>query len=159
MTSGQFLREIRNNKNFSLRQLSIKAGVSHTQIADVEKGVNFGTKEKLDKILSALKATTNEIEKFYKLQNYEKTPSGVIVELKELKKENDNLEQKLQEYENNLIIHHNHNTGNQILGTNMRDVNINVSASKSAPDDLDISELSEDKLQDLKKFIKYLKNS
>lgn len=83
MSSGKFLRSLRENKGFSLRQVSIKSGVSHTQIADIEKGVNYGTKEKLDKILMALGASNKEIEKFYDMQDYEKTPDSIKKKLEE----------------------------------------------------------------------------
>ncbi|MGL5594675.1 MAG: XRE family transcriptional regulator [Cetobacterium sp.] len=83
MSSGKFLRSLRENKGFSLRQVSIKSGVSHTQIADIEKGVNYGTREKLDKILMALGASDKEIEKFYDMQDYEKTPDSIKKKLEE----------------------------------------------------------------------------
>lgn len=83
MSSGKFLRSLRENKGFSLRQVSIKSGVSHTQIADIEKGINYGTREKLDKILMALGASDKEIEKFYDMQDYEKTPDSIKKKLKE----------------------------------------------------------------------------
>lgn len=86
MSSGKFLRSLRENKGFSLRQVSIKSGVSHTQIADIEKGVNYGTKEKLDKILIALGASGKEIEKFYGMQDYEKTPDSIKKKLEEKSK-------------------------------------------------------------------------
>ncbi|MGL4801377.1 XRE family transcriptional regulator [Cetobacterium somerae] len=86
MSSGKFLRSLRENKGFSLRQVSIKSGVSHTQIADIEKGVNYGTKEKLDKILMALGASGKEIEKFYDMQDYEKTPDSIKKKLEEKSK-------------------------------------------------------------------------
>ena len=83
MSSGKFLRSLRENKGFSLRQVSIKSGVSHTQIADIEKGINYGTREKLDKILMALGASDKEIEKFYDMQDYEKTPDSIKKKLEE----------------------------------------------------------------------------
>ncbi|MGL5621194.1 XRE family transcriptional regulator [Cetobacterium sp.] len=86
MSSGKFLRSLRENKGFSLRQVSIKSGVSHTQIADIEKGVNYGTKEKLDKILMALGASGKEIEKFYDMQDYEKTPESIKKKLEQKSK-------------------------------------------------------------------------
>ena len=86
MSSGKFLRSLRENKGFSLRQVSIKSGVSHTQIADIEKGVNYGTKEKLDKILMALGASGKEITKFYDMQDYEKTPDSIKKKLEEKSK-------------------------------------------------------------------------
>jgi len=85
MESGFYLRELRNNKKFSLRSLSIKSGVSHTQIADLEKGINFGTVEKLEKILNALGATEEQKMKFYYLRDYEKTPETIKKELNEYK--------------------------------------------------------------------------
>lgn len=83
MSSGKFLRSLRENKGFSLRQVSIKSGVSHTQIADIEKGVNYGTRDKLDEILMALGASDKEIEKFYDMQDYEKTPDSIKKKLEE----------------------------------------------------------------------------
>ncbi|MFK4784758.1 helix-turn-helix domain-containing protein [Fusobacterium sp. MFO224] len=85
MESGFYLRELRNNKKFSLRSLSIKSGVSHTQISDLEKGINFGTVEKLEKILKALGATEEQKMKFYYLRDYEKTPETIKKELNEYK--------------------------------------------------------------------------
>lgn len=102
MTSGLFLRELRENKGFSLRQISIKSGVSHTQIADIEKRINYGTKDKLDKILIALEATIGEIEYFYNIQDYEKTP--------------ENIKKRLNECENKLNIANNSNNGPIIVG-------------------------------------------
>lgn len=86
MSSGKFLRKLREDKGFSLRQVSIKSGVSHTQIADIEKGVNYGSKEKLDKILKALGVSDEEIKKFYDMQDYEKTPESIKEKLKNIAK-------------------------------------------------------------------------
>ena len=86
MRAGEFLKSLREKKESSLRRVSIRAGVSHTQISDLEKGVNLGTKEKNLKVLKAVDATEEDIEYFFLLQDYEKTPERIITELKKYKK-------------------------------------------------------------------------
>lgn len=158
MTSGDFLKIKRKEKKLTLRQMAYKTNLSHTYISEIEKGKLKGTPETQEKIFLALELNDDERKYFINLFEEEQLPEKIKNEITDLKKEIEELKHHLQECENNLVIHHNHNTGNQILGTNLKDVNIHTSAGITS-EDLDISELSEDKLQDLKKFIKFLKNS
>lgn len=100
MRAGEYLRILREKKDMSLRQVSIKSGVSHTQIADVEKGNNYGTREKLEMILSALRLTEKEKTKFFELQNLEKTPEEIKYRLEKLIKENEELKKNIHIGEN-----------------------------------------------------------
>ena len=147
MTSGSFLRQLRKNKNFSLRQLSIKSGVSHTQIADVEKGINYGTKEKLDKILLGLSLKEEEINQFYEMQDYEKSPESI-------KKKLSTFQIKLDECEYQLNIQNNSNNGHIIVG------NKNTIKNSYAGTELgkELNELSEKEKEKVLKFInEYIK--
>lgn len=148
MTSGLFLRQLRENKNFSLRQVSIKSGVSHTQIADVEKGINYGTKDRLDKILIALDATKDEIEYFYNLQDYEKTPESI--------------KKRLNECKNKLHIANNSNNGPIIVGNqNYTYGNNFINSDNDETDDILIKEiqmLTKNQKEKVLKFInEYIK--
>ncbi|MBR8749423.1 LexA repressor [Fusobacterium sp. DD29] len=87
MKSGEFLKKCRIKLGLSLRALSGASGVSHTQIADLENGVNFGTYEKIDKILDALKLTSEEKELYYRMRDLEKTPVSVKEELEKLQRQ------------------------------------------------------------------------
>lgn len=150
MTSGEFLKQLRNKQKLSLRALSFLSGVSHTQISDLEKNINFGTLEKLEKILSCLKATPKEIERYYYLRDCEKTPKNIMNKLKETKNENETLRAENIKLKHQISISNNSNIGTISVG------NVNIS-SNSTGEVLDLQGLSLEQVKEVKKYIEFLK--
>ena len=142
MTSGKLLKKIRTEQNLSLRALSLLSGVSHMQISDLENGVNFGTVEKIEKILNALKLDNEIKQKYYSLRDFEKTPLSI-------KKEIENLKKEIAKLQNNCVIKNNSNAGDIMVGSTKK---IYTSI------DEDLKGLSEDEIQLVKNYIAFLKS-
>lgn len=145
MTSGELLKKIRKEQNLSLRAVSLLAGVSHTQISDLENNVNFGTVEKIEKILNSLQMTDELKEQYYTLRDLERTPESIKQELIKLKKE-------IEKLRSNTIIQNNHNNGDVVIGKNEKYY------YNSTNDELDLSGLDEKDIEDVKKYIEFLKS-
>lgn len=145
MTSGELLKKIRKEQNLSLRAVSLLAGVSHTQISDLENNVNFGTVEKIEKILNSLQMTDELKEQYYTLRDLERTPESIKQELIKLKKE-------IEKLKSNTIIQNNHNNGDVVIGKNEKYY------YNSTNDELDLSGLDEKDIEDVKKYIEFLKS-
>ncbi|MGL4392877.1 MAG: helix-turn-helix domain-containing protein [Fusobacteriaceae bacterium] len=155
MTSGEFLRNLREDKEFSLRELSDKTGVSHTQIADIERGVNFGKRATLEVILTALNASKNERKVFFELQDLERTPDtikGKIIEL----------ENALSDFQNSdnqgFQIGQINNNGKKVTTHNYND-NTAVSSKRYGEIQKDIEALSNEQFKIIKQTIKAFVNS
>lgn len=156
MRAGEYLRILREKKDMSLRQVSIKSGVSHTQIADVEKGINFGTREKLEMILSALRLTEKEKNKFFELQDFEKTPENIKEKLEKLMKENNELKKNICIGENSSLLRrreidvfgksNNENNGNINLKSVIRKENTSLFLDVEIPEDAFLIEVSGDSM-------------
>lgn len=142
MTSGELLKQIRKEQDLSLRAVSLLTGVSHTQISDLEKGVNFGTIEKIEKILNALKVSEYLKKQYYALRDLERTPENVKLEIENLKKE-------IAKLQNSCVIKNNSNTGDIMVGSTKK---IYTSI------DEDLKGLSEDEIQLVKNYISFLKS-
>lgn len=142
MTSGKLLKKIRTEQNLSLRALSLLSGVSHMQISDLENGVNFGTVEKIEKILNALKLDNEIKQKYYSLRDFEKTPLSI-------KKEIENLKKEIAKLQNNCVIKNNSNAGDIMVGSTKK---IYTSI------DEDLKGLSEDEIQLVRNYIAFLKS-
>lgn len=142
MTSGELLRQIRKEQDLSLRAVSLITGVSHTQISDLEKGVNFGTIEKIEKILNGLKVSEDLKKQYYALRDLERTPENVKLEIENLKKE-------IARLQNNCVIKNNSNAGDIMVGSTKK---IYTSI------DEDLKGLSEDEIQLVKNYIAFLKS-
>ena len=56
---GLRVRELRNEKNFSMRELSRRSGVSATQISEIERNISAPTVPTLLKIISGLDAAAS----------------------------------------------------------------------------------------------------
>lgn len=145
MTSGQLLKRIRKKQNLSLRAVSLLSGVSHTQISDLENNVNFGTIEKIEKILNSLHVSESLREQYYTLRDLERTPESIKHELIKLKKE-------IEQLKSNPIIQNNHNNGDVVIGKNEKHY------YNSTNDELDLSGLDEKDIEDVKKYIEFLKS-
>ena len=145
MTSGQLLKRIRKEQNLSLRAVSLLSGVSHTQISDLENNVNFGTIEKIEKILNSLHVSESLREQYYTLRDLERTPESIKHELIKLKKE-------IEQLKSNPIIQNNHNNGDVVIGKNEKHY------YNSTNDELDLSGLDEKDIEDVKKYIEFLKS-
>ena len=61
-----FIKDVRNSKKITLRQLAIKSGVSKTQINDIEKGNKIPTIFTLEAIATGLGTNINKLYKFYR---------------------------------------------------------------------------------------------
>lgn len=153
MKIGEFLKEKRLQRNLSLRQVAYKTGLSHTYISDIEKGNLLGTNETQEKIMMALNFTEEEKNLFYTLLIEDDSIPNFItekmnkfeVEIEQLKKENEQLK-------NNSIVQNNHNNGDVVIGKNEKHY------YNSTNDELDLSELDEKDIEDVKKYIEFLKN-
>lgn len=140
MTSGELLKRIRKEQNLSLRAVSLLSGVSHTQISDLENNVNFGTIEKIEKILNSLHVSESLREQYYTLRDLERTPESVKEELTKLRKE-------IKDLKNSCIIKNNSNTGDILVG----------SKSICTSIDEELKGLSDDEIQLVKNYIAFLK--
>ncbi len=58
---GQFIREKRDEKDLSLRELARRAGVSAPFLSDIELGRRFPSDEVLEKLGAILGATVDEL--------------------------------------------------------------------------------------------------
>lgn len=142
MTSGELLKQIRKEQDLSLRAVSLLTGVSHTQISDLEKGVNFGTIEKIEKILNGLKVSEDLKKQYYALRDLERTPDNIKLEIENLKKE-------IARLQNNCVIQNNSNAGDIMVGSTKK---IYTSI------DEDLKGLSEDEIQLVRNYIAFLKS-
>lgn len=133
MTIGEFLRKKRKEKGFSLRQLSYKVGVSHTNIADVEKGI-VNKEWTILKIIAGLGLDEKEKQMALKLIEKDDVPENLKDELFDLKKA--------------LVIQNNSNIGDIVVGKNEKNY-INT--------DIDLSGLDELDIQNIKNYIAFLK--
>lgn len=150
MTSGEFLKELRKKQGLSLRALSLLSKVSHTQISDLEKSVNFGTMEKLERILFALQATQEEIEKYYYLRDCDKAPQSIIFEVENLKKELQSLKNENIKLKQQITVQNNNNVGNISVGN----VSISTSGDNS---NISLEGLSLEQIEEVRKYIEFLK--
>lgn len=137
MTIGEFLKEKRKEKGLSLRQLAYKIKLSHTNIADIEKGA-IKKESSILRILSGLNLTPEENEKALKLLVNDTIPEELQEEVLALKK--------------TLIIQNNHNNGDVVIGKNEKHY------YNSTNDELDLSGLDEKDIEDVKKYIEFLKS-
>lgn len=142
MTSGELLKKIRKEQNLSLRAVSLLTGVSHTQISDLENNINFGTVEKIEKILNGLQVSQELKTQYYTLRDLEKTPDSI-------KKELENLRKEIKELKNSCIVQNNSNAGD-----------IMISSTKNICTSLDeeLKGLSNDEIQLVKNYIAFLKS-
>lgn len=134
MTIGEYLKQKRKERNLSLRQLAYKINLSHTNIADVEKGV-IKKESSILRILGALNLTPEENEVALKLLVQETIPQNLQEEVFNLKKA--------------LIIQNNNNNGDILVGSTK-----NIYNSL----DEDLKGLNEDEIQLVKNYIAFLKS-
>ena len=55
---GEFIRDLRRNARFSLRELAEKAGVSNPYLSQIERGLRKPSAEVLSQIANALRVST-----------------------------------------------------------------------------------------------------
>lgn len=134
MTIGEYLKEKRNEKGLSLRQLAYKIKLSHTSISDIEKGV-IKKESSILKIISALNLTNPEKERALQLLVEELTPKDLQDDVLDLKKA--------------LIIQNNSNAGDIMVGSTKK---IYTSI------DEDLKGLNEDEIQLVRNYIAFLKS-
>lgn len=91
MKLGEKLRELRKEKKLSLRKMSEITGISHTYIADIEKGVLAGRDDTLDKLIDALVDSEEKRKELCRLRDWENTPESIKKEFEYLKHANNNL--------------------------------------------------------------------
>lgn len=137
MTIGEFLKEKRKEKRLSLRQLAYKIKLSHTNIADIEKGT-IKKESSILRILGGLNLTPEENEEALALLVKDTTPENLQEDVLNLKKA--------------LIIQNNHNNGDVVIGKNEKHY------YNSTNDELDLSGLDERDIEDVKKYIDFLKS-
>lgn len=61
-----YIKEIRQNKNITLKQLAKKSGISKTEINDIEKGYKIPNIFTIELIAMGLGTTIDQLYKFYK---------------------------------------------------------------------------------------------
>lgn len=153
---GKYIEELRIKNNLGFNQLSFKIGMNVRTLNEIINGkMKRIIPYHLKKIAYGLKVDYKE---FYKMVGYLEQEDFLELEnckkkYYELEKKYEELERKLKEGNNKVkdIINH----GNQVVGFNST-VNFE---NKIKDFNYDISELSVEKLEELKKFIKYLKVS
>lgn len=134
MTIGEFLRKKREEKDISLRQLSYKIKLSHTNIADIEKGT-VKKESSILKIIAGLGLNDEEKMTALELMVNSDTPKDLRDDVLNLKKA--------------LIIQNNSNAGDIMVG----------SAKKIYTSiDEDLKGLSEDEIQLVRNYIAFLKS-
>ena len=82
MTVGERLKNRRKEKKISLRHLAYKVGFSHTNIADIEKGV-VKKIDSIKKIMDALEISEDEKKELLLKLDYEKSPESIKKKLDE----------------------------------------------------------------------------
>jgi transcriptional regulator with XRE-family HTH domain len=90
MKLGERLRELRKEKKLSLRKLSEITKISHTYIADIEKGVLNGSYDTLEKLINSLADSEEKRKELYRLRDWENTPESIKKEFEYLKHANNN---------------------------------------------------------------------
>lgn len=63
-TIGERIRELRGDKDLSLRELATKIGVSAAFLSDVELGRRYPSDKHLEKLALALETTLEELQQF-----------------------------------------------------------------------------------------------
>lgn len=134
MTIGEFLRKKREEKDISLRQLSYKIKLSHTNIADIEKGT-VKKESSILKIIAGLGLNDEEKMTALELIVNSDTPKDLRDDVLNLKKA--------------LIIQNNSNAGDIMVGSTKK---IYTSI------DEDLKGLSEDEIQLVRNYIVFLKS-
>lgn len=134
MTIGEFLRKKREEKDISLRQLSYKIKLSHTNIADIEKGT-VKKESSILKIIAGLGLNDEEKMTALELMVNSDTPKDLRDDVLNLKKA--------------LIIQNNSNAGDIMVGSTKK---IYTSI------DEDLKGLSEDEIQLVRNYIAFLKS-
>jgi transcriptional regulator with XRE-family HTH domain len=74
---GEFIRDLRRNARFSLRELAEKAGVSNPYLSQIERGLRKPSAEVLAQIANALRVSTPLMDLRAGLLN-EKDSHGVL---------------------------------------------------------------------------------
>lgn len=134
MTIGEFLRKKREEKDISLRQLSYKIKLSHTNIADIEKGT-VKKESSILKIIAGLGLNDEEKMTALELMVNSDTPKDLRDDVLDLKKA--------------LIIQNNSNAGDIMVGSTKK---IYTSI------DEDLKGLNEDEIQLVRNYIAFLKS-
>ncbi|MGL5055048.1 MAG: S24 family peptidase [Fusobacteriaceae bacterium] len=104
MNVGKYVKEKRIQLGISLRQLSYKIGMSHTNISDFEKG-QIKKKDTLIRIIDGLRLTADERSKAFELFGEDEISPKIKSQIIELKEENNVLKQEnneLKELKENL---------------------------------------------------------
>lgn len=150
MKAGEYLHLKRKEKKLSLRQVAYKTGLSHTYISDIEKGNLIGTNETHEKLISGLNFTDDEKNFFYNLLIEDNTlPHFIAEKIKSSKKEIEKLEAENQELKEQIIIQHNSNAGDIMVGS---------TKNTYTSIDEDLRGLNDDEIQLVKNYIAFLKS-
>ncbi len=76
MTIGEFLKKERKKAGFSLRGLAIKIGISHSAIADIERGTTH-KKETIEKIMEGLSFDQEKKQEALELLIFNELPDHI----------------------------------------------------------------------------------
>ncbi len=161
---GKYIEELRIKNNLGFNQLSFKIGMNVRTLNEIINGkMKRIIPYHLKKIAYGLKIDYKDLykmvdyleqEDFLELENYKNKYAELEKKYEDLEKKYEDLEKKLKKDNNKVkdIINH----GNQVIGFNST---VKFEDNSNKDFNYNISELSFEKLEELKKFIKYLKMS
>lgn len=145
---GNYIDKLRIDTGLGFNQLSLKSGLNARTLNEIINGNSKRTNPfHLKRLGEALRIDYKEL---YRIVGY--LDDNDFVEAEELKK-------RLLEYESKLEAFNNCETSSQIIRNDLLNTKVAHHEKKSVDEHLDIRGLSEEKIEELKKFIKYLKNS
>ncbi|MGL5124153.1 MAG: helix-turn-helix domain-containing protein [Fusobacteriaceae bacterium] len=172
--SGEYLAELRKLRKYTLRQLSEKSGVSQGQISDIEHGRNYGSEESLVKILDALGVAKWAKRWYFDRRNYDKNNSkikkplptiGVISELDPFEEIDEKFADKLLAielkqggggYETAHFENDPYGEKQEELLRILKEYEV-LKKSIWNEEELRLSDISKDGIEEIKKYIKYIK--
>lgn len=156
MRIGEYIKLKRSERKLSLRQVAYKTGLSHTYIADIEKGNLIGTNETHEKIMTGLNFNEKEKNHFYDLLfEDEALPKHINEKIKRLEFENEKLKEELKKCKKQMSAENRSNSGHIIVGDGNK-INTSYIGNELFRE---LSELNEKEKEKVLKFINdYIKN-
>lgn len=136
---GDYIETLRNNKKLGFNQLALKSGVNVRTLNEIIYG-------------KAKRVNPFHLQKIAKALNVDYRDFYRIVEYLEEDDEIEQLKKEIEQLKSNTIIQNNHNNGDMVIGKNEKHY------YNSTNDELDLSELDEKDIEDVKKYIEFLKN-
>lgn len=136
---GEYINSLREKRKLGFNQLALKSGVNVKSLNEIV----YGKAKKVNPfhLQKIARALNTDYKDFYRIVDYLEKDD----EVEQLKKE-------IEELKSNLIIQNNHNNGDVVIGKNEKHY------YNSTNDELDLSGLDERDIEDVKKYIDFLKS-